>query len=199
MSKRKVIGIGVGLMMIGFIVGICMMMFIVKTNPKKEYEERKRYGTLLEYEESLSQLEQENDTLQKEKQPYAENAYNLGKAEYWGVTVMKPEEAAKFQEDIQEVINSSLTLEEQEKRVEQILQTLQEYITGEEESSENGMGLWTNKRGTSLNKRCSFFVEKEKIYAFLRNKKYIVELEEHRKLIMKGDWSITFILHFYYV
>ena len=65
MSKRKVIGIGVGLMMIGFIVGICMMMFIVKTNPKKEYEERKRYGTLLEYEESLSQLEQENDTLQK--------------------------------------------------------------------------------------------------------------------------------------
>ena len=40
MSKRKVIGIGVGLMMIGFMVGICMTMFIVKTNPKKEYEER---------------------------------------------------------------------------------------------------------------------------------------------------------------
>ena len=92
-------------------------------------------------EQENESLEQENDTLQKEKQPYAENAYNLGKAEYLGVTVMKPEEAAKFQEDIQEVINSSLTLEEQEKRVEQILQTLQEYITGEEESSENGMGL----------------------------------------------------------
>ena len=162
MRKRKAIGISAGMLVIGIIVGICITMFIVKTNPRQEYEDRKRYGTLLEYEEALSQAEQENDvleqekegmeqenqslkqennTLQKEKQPYAENAYNLGKAEYLGLSVMKPEKAVEFQEDIQEIIKSNLTLEEQEKRMDQILQTLQEYIAGESESRENSIGL----------------------------------------------------------
>ena len=68
MSKRKAIGIGTGMMVVGIIVGICIMMFIVKTNPRQEYEDRKRYGTLLEYEEALSQAEEESETLGQENE-----------------------------------------------------------------------------------------------------------------------------------
>lgn len=158
MNKRKAIGIGAGMMVVGIIVGICITMFIVKTNPRQEYEDRKRYGTLLEYEEALSQaeqendalkqekegieqenesLEQENDALQKEKQPYAENAYNLGKAEYIALSIMKPEEAAEIQKEIQQIITSNLTLEEQKKKIDEIFQTLQEYIAGKGETRDN--------------------------------------------------------------
>ena len=169
MKNRKAIGIGAGMIGIGVIIGIVITMFIVNTNPKKEFEERKTYGTLLEYEEALSQEHQENnaleqekkgleqekqelqqeneslqqqkDTLQKEKQPYAENAYNLGKAEYVGLSVMKPEEAVEFQADIQEIIQSNLTLEEQGKRIEAVLQKLEEYIAEKSKSSGSSIGL----------------------------------------------------------
>lgn len=151
MSKRKAIGIGTGMMVVGIIVGICIMMFIVKTNPRQEYEDRKRYGTLLEYEEALSQaeeesetlgqenevleqenesLKQENDTLKNEKQSYAENAYNLGKAEFLAVSIMRPEDAAEFQNKIQQIIDSDMTLEEQKKKIDEIFQILEEYIAG---------------------------------------------------------------------
>lgn len=148
MKNRKAIGIGAGMIGIGVIIGIIITMFIVNTNPKKEFEERKQYGTLLEYEKALSQeqqeneyLKQENDTLQKEKQPYAENAYNLGKAEYVGLSVMRPEEAVEFQADIQEIIQSNLTLEEQGKRIEEVLQKLEEYIAEKSKSSGSSLGL----------------------------------------------------------
>ena len=152
MSKRKAIGIGAGILVVGIIIGICITMFIVKTNPRQEYEDRKQYGTLLEYEEALSQeeeeneklgeqnetLKQESDTLKKEKQKYAENAYNLGKLEYLALTVMKPEDAAEFQKEIQQIITANLTLEEQEEKIDEIFQTLEQYIADKGKTSDIG-------------------------------------------------------------
>lgn len=76
-----------------------------------------------------------NATVLTERQQYAVNAYNLGKAEYLGVSVMSPEEAAQFQERIQEIMNSELTLEQQEEKIEEVFKVLQEYIAGEGETS----------------------------------------------------------------
>lgn len=75
----------------------------------------------------------------QERQLYAQNAYNLGKAEYLGLSMMPPEEATEFQLKIQRIINSELTLEEQEEAMEEIFQILQEYIAGEEEPILSGL------------------------------------------------------------
>ena len=69
----------------------------------------------------------------EERQKYAENAYNLGKTEYLAISIMSPEEATQFQEMIQKIMNSELTLEEQEDKIEEVFKILQEYIAGEEE------------------------------------------------------------------
>ena len=55
--------------------------------------------------------------------------------EYLALTVMKPEDAAEFQKEIQQIITANLTLEEQEEKIDEIFQTLEEYIAGEGETS----------------------------------------------------------------
>lgn len=72
----------------------------------------------------------------QERQEYAQNAYNLGKAEWLAILNMPPEEAAKLQEKIEEVINSELSLKEQEEVMDEIFQIIEKYIAGEEEPSE---------------------------------------------------------------
>ena len=62
-----------------------------------------------------------------EKQEYAQNAYNLGKAEFVGLENMPQEESAEFQRKIQEIMNSELSLKEQEEAMDEILDILSEY------------------------------------------------------------------------
>ena len=62
-----------------------------------------------------------------EKQEYAENAYNLGKAEYVGLENMPQEESAEFQKKIQEIMNSELSLKEQEEAMDEIWTMLGQY------------------------------------------------------------------------
>ena len=63
----------------------------------------------------------------QDKQEYAQNAYNLGKAEYLGLEKLPPEETDAFQEKIQEIMNSELSLQEQEKAMDEIFSVLQRY------------------------------------------------------------------------
>lgn len=63
----------------------------------------------------------------QDKQEYAQNAYNLGKAEYLGLEKLPPEETDAFQEKIQEIMNSELSLQEQEKAMDEIFLVLQRY------------------------------------------------------------------------
>ena len=72
----------------------------------------------------------------KERQKYAQNAYNLGKAEWLAILNMPPEEAAKLQEKIQQAMDSELSLKEQEKVMEEVFQIIEQYIAGEEELKE---------------------------------------------------------------
>lgn len=62
-----------------------------------------------------------------EKQQYALNAYNLGIAEYVGLENMPQEESAEFQRKIQEIVNSELSLKEQEEAMDEIFAILSEY------------------------------------------------------------------------
>lgn len=63
----------------------------------------------------------------QERQQYAQNAYNLGIAEYLGLAKMSPEDGAEFQKKIQEIVNAQLSLQEQEKAMVEIYTILQEY------------------------------------------------------------------------
>lgn len=63
----------------------------------------------------------------QERQQYAQNAYNLGKAEYLGADKIPPEKFGDFQRKIQQTVNSSLSLQEQEKAMEEIYSILLEY------------------------------------------------------------------------
>lgn len=63
----------------------------------------------------------------QEKQQYALNAYNLGIAEYVGLENMPQEESAEFQRKIQEIVNSELSLKEQEEARDEIFAILSEY------------------------------------------------------------------------
>lgn len=63
----------------------------------------------------------------QDKQEYAQNAYNLGKAEYLGLEKLPPEEIDAFQEKIWNIMNSELSLQEQEKAMDEIFLILQKY------------------------------------------------------------------------
>lgn len=63
----------------------------------------------------------------QERQKYAQNAYNLGKAEYVGLENMPQEKTAEFQRKIAKIVNSELSLEEQEKAMDEIFSLLGEY------------------------------------------------------------------------
>lgn len=63
----------------------------------------------------------------QEKQQYALNAYNLGIAEYVGLENMPQEESAEFQRKIQKIVNSELSLKEQEEAMDEIFAILSEY------------------------------------------------------------------------
>ncbi len=63
----------------------------------------------------------------QERQEYAQNAYNLGKAEYVGLENMPQEKSAEFQRKIQEIMNSELSLKEQKEAMDEILDILSEY------------------------------------------------------------------------
>ena len=63
----------------------------------------------------------------QDKQEYAQNAYNLGKAEYLGLEKLPPEEIDAFQEKIWKIMNSELSLQEQEKAMDEIFLILQKY------------------------------------------------------------------------
>lgn len=63
----------------------------------------------------------------QERQQYAQNAYNLGKAEYLGLAKMSPKDGAEFQKKIEEIVNAQLSLQEQKEAMVEIYTILQEY------------------------------------------------------------------------
>ena len=63
----------------------------------------------------------------QERQEYAQNAYNLGKAEYVGLENMPQEKSAEFQRKIAEIMNSELSLEEQKEAMDEVYDILGEY------------------------------------------------------------------------
>ena len=63
----------------------------------------------------------------QERQEYAQNAYNLGKAEYVGLENMPQEKTAEFQRKIAEIMNSELSLEEQKEAMDEVYDILGEY------------------------------------------------------------------------
>ena len=103
MDKRKAIGIGViqGVKYLCVAIVAIVVGVMIASNT---------------YEEKL-----------QDKQEYAQNAYNLGKAEYLGLEKLPPEETDAFQEKIQEIMNSELSLQEQEKAMDEIFSVLQRY------------------------------------------------------------------------
>ena len=68
----------------------------------------------------------ENSDTPTDRQKYAENAYQLGLAESTALLIMPPEKAAKIQEKIHKAMNEELSLEEQEKVLEEVLKSLEE-------------------------------------------------------------------------
>ena len=66
---------------------------------------------------------------QNDRQQYAQNAYQLGLVESMAVMVMPPEEAAELQDIIHQAMEQELSLEEQEKVLDEVLGILREYIT----------------------------------------------------------------------
>lgn len=78
---------------------------------------------------SLKSDAQIKEECKEERQEYAKNAYNLGVAEALVVTLMPPEEAAEVQSIIHQAMNQELSLEEQEKVLEEVFSCLSEYIT----------------------------------------------------------------------
>ncbi len=71
----------------------------------------------------------ETPTETSDRQEYAENAYELGLAESLAVLLMPPEEAAEVQDIIHQAMERELSLEEQEKVLNQVFERLSEYIT----------------------------------------------------------------------
>lgn len=71
----------------------------------------------------------ETPDTQEDRQEYAENAYELGLAESLAVLLMPPEEAAEVQDIIHQAMERELSLEEQEKVLNQVFERLSEYIT----------------------------------------------------------------------
>lgn len=110
MDKRKAIVEKILRGLILLIIGIAMGSIMMESFNSKEYLQ--------------------------ERQKYAQNAYNLGKAEWLAILNMPPEKATKLQEKIEEVMNSELSLKEQEKVMEEVFQIIEKYIAGEEEPSE---------------------------------------------------------------
>ena len=74
----------------------------------------------------------ETPTETSDRQEYAENAYELGLAESLAVLLMPPEEAAEVQDIIHQAMERELSLEEQEKVLNQVFERLSEYITTDE-------------------------------------------------------------------
>ena len=66
---------------------------------------------------------------QNDRQQYAQNAYQLGLVESMAVMVMPPEEAAELQDIIHQAMEQELSLEEQEKVLDEVFGLLSEYIT----------------------------------------------------------------------
>ena len=69
------------------------------------------------------------DETQNDRQKYAQNAYQLGLLESMAVMVMPPEEAAELQDIIHQAMEQELSLEEQEKVLDEVFGLLSEYIT----------------------------------------------------------------------
>ncbi len=67
--------------------------------------------------------------IQADRQEYAQNAYQLGLAESLAVLLMPPEEATELQDIIHQAMEQELSLEEQEKVLDEVLGILSEYIT----------------------------------------------------------------------
>lgn len=74
----------------------------------------------------------ETPTETSDRQEYAENAYELGLAESLAVLLMPPEEAAEVQDLIHQAMEQELSLEEQEKVLDEVFGLLSEYITTDE-------------------------------------------------------------------
>ncbi len=67
--------------------------------------------------------------IQADRQEYAQNAYQLGLAESLAVMLMPPEESREVQDIIHQTIEQELSLEEQEKVLDEVFGLLSEYIT----------------------------------------------------------------------